>query len=445
MLKHPENRDMEKDNKRINYLFVSFIAGLTILLGSSLFSEIKDEFRLADEYALIEGKASYNKDLLYRRWASIHGGVYVPMTGATPPNPALSHIPDRDITSEYGVKLTLVNPAYMTRQVHEISGGQYGVKGHITSLNPIRSENRPDEWETRALHLFESGESEYSSVENIDGMKHLRFMRAMTVEQNCLKCHAAQGYKVGDIRGGISVSVPMDLYDKIAARHIKKLIAKYSLVYAVILLFVGLGFKRIKMEMILRHLQQAKTIESERLLSRSQEIAHLGSWSLDLTTNNLYWSDEVYRIFGCEPQEFAATYQALLEFTHPDDRAAVDEAYSRSVSEGSDNYEIEHRILRQDTGEIRHVHERCVHVRDDAGAIIQSMGMVQDITEHKRTEATLRQQAEALGASNAELEQFNHAMVGREMRMIELKQEINELCAQLGQPPRYANAREEEL
>lgn len=436
MLKHPKNRDMEKDNQRINYLFVSFIAGLTILFGSSLFYEIKDEFRSADEYALIEGKASFNKDLLYRRWASMHGGVYVPMTDATPPNPALSHIPDRDITTVKGLKLTLVNPAYMTRQVHEIAGGQYGVKGHITSLNPIRPENRPDEWEARALHLFESGESEYSSVENIDGMKHLRFMHAMTVEQNCLKCHGAQGYKVGDIRGGISVSVPMDRYDKIAALHIKKQIATYSFVYAVVLILAGLGFKRLKKEMILRHVQQTKTIESERLLSRSQEIAHIGSWSLDLTTENLYWSDEVYRIFGCKPQEFAATYQAFLEFTHPEDRAAVDEAYSRSVSEGSDNYEIEHRILRQGTGEIRHVHERCVHVRDDTGAIIQSIGMVQDITERKRAEEKMAEQLH-------ELQRWHNVMLDREGRVIELKREVNDLLAKAGESPRYANAREE--
>ena len=64
-------------------------------------------------------------------------------------------------------------------------------------------------------------------------------------------------------------------------------------------------------------------------------------------------------------------------------------------------------------------------------------GTVQDITARKRAEEALRQKAEALRASNAELEQFNRAMVGRELRMIELKQEINELCRRLGAPPRY--------
>jgi PAS domain S-box-containing protein len=142
--------------------------------------------------------------------------------------------------------------------------------------------------------------------------------------------------------------------------------------------------------------KQAETAlrESEDLLSRAQEISHSGSWIMDLTANRLTWSDETYRIFGCEPQEFAATYEAFLDFVHPDDRAAVDEAYSRSLREGSDGYEIEHRVLRRKSGEVRYVHERCVHERDDAGAIIQSTGIVQDITEHKQAEEALRKSEE---------------------------------------------------
>lgn len=141
---------------------------------------------------------------------------------------------------------------------------------------------------------------------------------------------------------------------------------------------------------------------SEQRLKRSQEIAHLGSWELDLQADRLTWSDEVYRIFGLQPQEFGATYQAFLERVHPDDRAAVDAAYGSSVREGRSMYEIEHRVLRQPGDEIRWVSERCFHIRDASGQIIRSTGMVLDITDRKRMEESLREaKATAEAASNA--------------------------------------------
>lgn len=146
--------------------------------------------------------------------------------------------------------------------------------------------------------------------------------------------------------------------------------------------------------------------ESEERLSRAQEIAHLGSWELDLVDNVLTWSDEVYRIFGLEPQQFAATYEAFLDAVHPDNRQAVDDAYSDSVREGKDGYEIEHRVVRKSTGEIRFVHEKCYNVRDESGQIIKSIGMIHDITERKKAEEQLEKTLKDLGRSNQELEQF---------------------------------------
>jgi PAS domain S-box-containing protein len=130
---------------------------------------------------------------------------------------------------------------------------------------------------------------------------------------------------------------------------------------------------------------------SEDRLNRAQEIAHIGGWELDLLNNRLSWSDEVYRIFGLQPQEFTATYEAFLEGVHPDDRPMVDAAYSSSVREGKDAYEIEHRIVRKSDGAVRFVHEKCEHIRDESGRIVRSLGMVHDITERKMAEESLRE------------------------------------------------------
>ena len=133
--------------------------------------------------------------------------------------------------------------------------------------------------------------------------------------------------------------------------------------------------------------------ESEARLKRTQEIAHLGTWELDLANDVLTWSDETYRIFGLRPQEFEATYEAFLERVHPGDRAAVDVAYMGSVRDGKAEYEIEHRVVRKATGEIRWVHEKCEHIRDKTGRVVRSRGMVLDITGRKRAEAEIRNAA----------------------------------------------------
>lgn len=129
--------------------------------------------------------------------------------------------------------------------------------------------------------------------------------------------------------------------------------------------------------------------ESENRLNRAQELAHLGSWEFDLTENNFIWSDEVYRIFDLQPHEFEATYDAFLRFVHPDDRAAVDTAYSESLRKGRDTYDIEHRVMRKN-GDIRFVHEKCEHIRDKSGKVVRSIGMIQDITERKQMETELQ-------------------------------------------------------
>jgi PAS domain S-box-containing protein len=163
-------------------------------------------------------------------------------------------------------------------------------------------------------------------------------------------------------------------------------------------------------EDITKHKQAEEALRaSEQRLARAQEIAHLGSWELDLVNDKLTWSDEVYRIFGLKPQVFKATYEAFLERVHPDDRAAVDSAYSGSVRDEKNSYEIEHRVTQKGTGEIRWVHEKCQHVRDDSGKIIRSLGMVHDITERKQAEDQLKKATEELKRSNAELEQFAYA------------------------------------
>ncbi len=134
--------------------------------------------------------------------------------------------------------------------------------------------------------------------------------------------------------------------------------------------------------------------ENEAILAQSQRIAKVGSWKLGLSSNRLVWSDETYRIFGMEPKTFPLNCEVFLDFVHPDDRKSVVTAYGESLRKGKDSYEIEHRIIKKNSKQIRHVYEKCTHNRDEKGNVIESIGTVQDITDRKKVESDLNKSYE---------------------------------------------------
>ena len=139
-----------------------------------------------------------------REWNALHGGVYVPVTDEIQPNPYLD-VPDRDIVTIDGVTLTKINPAYMTRLIAEIARQNNNVYFHITSLDPIRPGNIAEPWEREALLLFEKNDQEEYYELNTSSQVFY-YMAPLITQESCLQCHEKQGYQVGDIRGGISVS-----------------------------------------------------------------------------------------------------------------------------------------------------------------------------------------------------------------------------------------------
>jgi len=126
---------------------------------------------------------------------------------------------------------------------------------------------------------------------------------------------------------------------------------------------------------------------SKETLTKAQRIARMGNWVWDIVDNKLHWSDEIYRIFGLGPQEFDATFDAFMNFVHPDDkvvvRRAVNEAIYKSIP-----YNIEHRVVLSD-GTERIVHEQAEVTFDENGKPLKMLGTVQDITDLKKREEEL--------------------------------------------------------
>jgi PAS domain S-box-containing protein len=128
-------------------------------------------------------------------------------------------------------------------------------------------------------------------------------------------------------------------------------------------------------------------LKNEARLNEAQRIAKVGAWELDLLSNELTWSDEVFRIFDIDKKSFPPSYEVFLDFIHPEDREMVDKAYSDSLI-SKEPYEIEHRLVLSD-GKVKYVHEKCETFFDLNGKAIRSVGTVHDITERKLVEDEL--------------------------------------------------------
>ncbi|MBV5328323.1 MAG: PAS domain S-box protein [Chlorobium sp.] len=181
----------------------------------------------------------------------------------------------------------------------------------------------------------------------------------------------------------------------------------------------------------LKRTEQA-LLENREDFARAQEVGSIGSWRLDVRQNVLTWSDENHRIFGI-PKGTPLGYQDFLAIVHPEDRAYVDTQWQAGLR--GKPYDIVHRIVIN--GQIKWVREQAYLEYDKDGTLAGGFGITQDITKRKIAEELIKQQVEELLIINEDMEKFNNAAVGRELRMIELKKEINELCRQTGQPPRY--------
>ncbi len=144
---------------------------------------------------------------------------------------------------------------------------------------------------------------------------------------------------------------------------------------------------------IMRDMTDRKQIEEalrrrDRQLVEAERIGQMGSWELDLLTNRFEWSDEIFRILEIDPTRFGASYKTFLNLVHPDDRQAVDQAYTNSVRNPLP-YQITHRLLLAD-GRVKWLDERGETFYDDDGRALRSVGSVLDITARKQAELAVR-------------------------------------------------------
>lgn len=280
-----------------------------------------------------EAETRWLMDQSFRKWAASHGGFYVPVDKNTPPSPYLKKVKHRDIITTYGDTLTLINPARSLRMLNEFNSKEYGLTGHITSLKLLRPENRPDAWEHRALLSFEKGATMAEEVVNDSGKIVYRLMKPLIAQKSCLKCHAQQGYKVGDIRGGISISVPLDEYIAAERKTEKAKMIAYSLIWllgmiGIVIAWATLSKKNKLLASAQQHLKDSNNMLEQRVAERTvrlnqtnkmltREVAERKKTELILKINEERYKGVIMSTASCiavyEPVDGCSNFQ-FVEF-----------------------------------------------------------------------------------------------------------------------------------
>ncbi|GLH71623.1 hypothetical protein GETHLI_01250 [Geothrix limicola] len=189
------------DTQSLRAFIISVSLAVAVCISGAFLGIALKGRTLIREEMLHRARTDFRTLVHFRAWNASYGGVYVEKMPGVESNPYLEN---PDIESTSGKRYTKKNPALMTRELSERLKRFEGYGFHITSLQPLNPANQPDPEEARALRAFEQGTPERSWTETIEGRATTRYMAPLKVEASCLECHAKQGYKVGDIRGGIS-------------------------------------------------------------------------------------------------------------------------------------------------------------------------------------------------------------------------------------------------
>ncbi|MDD2776058.1 MAG: EAL domain-containing protein [Gallionella sp.] len=261
--------------------YALILAGWSLLVLGSLAWNSHQIEHTTLRTATATARASLTKDIAFRNWANSHGGVYVPPTPRIPPNPYLK-TPVRDVITTSGVALTLMNPAYVIRDVQQNFSDELGIKSHLTSLKLFNPNNAPDEWERKALLSFEHGEPEAMEIGLINEQPYLRLMLPLKVQEGCLKCHDKQGYKIGDNRGGIGASVPLKPFIAAGQLQRNELSWSHGLIWLIGLLGIVAVYRREQWTTAQRISSHAELIKLSQAVEQSPNAIIITNLAADI-------------------------------------------------------------------------------------------------------------------------------------------------------------------
>jgi chemotaxis family two-component system sensor kinase Cph1 len=371
----------------------------TVIIAASLAWNIHYRGLQTLARAGIIAQLFFDQNITLYSWLTHQGGVYVPLTPTTPSNPYLD-LPDKDAATGRGKSLTLLNPEYVMRQLYELLEKKSGVHGHFTSLRPLRPANKPDPWEEQALKTFEAGRKEAIVVQTMDGTEYVRLIKPLVIEAKCLECHAAQRYQKGDIRGGLSVAVPLAPLRALQRSSVVMMMQVHALFW--ILGLAGIFIFRAR---VLK--SERSRLQLEDLYRTLTESSHAGIYIV-LDGKFCFSNSKMAAYAGYSVAEMIGIDTSVI--VHPEDMAAVKQnALAMLKKQRHDPYEF--RIISKD-GDIRWVMETVTSIQYRGRRAL--LGNCMDVTSRKLTEESLQRTTQQLQETgNMLIQAEKAAMAGK--------------------------------
>jgi len=376
------NKKSEKVSKEIQRLkryTIFFNIVWAVLVSISLIWNIYSVFSNVKQLAKSNARSYLTTEETFRNWVSNHSSLYASLSENTPCNPLNS---DKGTTSPTIDTLTLLNPSNSDKQLKQTLIDSTQIFSHLSGFNALNPENKPDEWELNALKEFKKGNKEVYEFINVNNKNFLRLIQPLKIGQSCLNCHGSQGFKVNDIIGGISVSVPIQ---PLWAKNYNNFIRNISL--HISFLFVGViainSVKKRFAKRIIKSEKDAKTIfESEqkyRLLAnqKGQMV-----YAYDIESGKIEWEGDLIETLGFPVEEFKTfDIEIWKQMLHPDEQHFILNELNLALLNCND-FNLEYRFQRKNKTYC-YVEDSGTFLKDENGNPIKMFGLIRDVTDKK--------------------------------------------------------------
>lgn len=373
------------------HYFATLLTLWTLLISASVswnfFQNLQDTIAKAS----IEARTIFQHNIAYRKWSTMHGGIYTRITNKNKDNPHFMF----ELNNQQGLGFAVIDPFQMTKQAYEVLHKQtptLAAISHTVSLDYQQTYDpydEPDEWERANLLALQKGTIQEASItETINDAPYLRLLKPYVIDQGCITCHGPQEYKVGAVRGGMSVSVPLEPYYETAVSTRQTILLTHILIWCLGCLAIirfSSAFKQYR----------ATITENEEKFRIVSEFAYNFEYWVKADNELAFISPSCARLTGYSREEFMANPKLLLDIIHQDDIASYRNHLTDITDPEHDGTDF--RIIRKD-GEVRWFTHTCspIHIN---GEFLGRRGSSLDVTEHKKLEEQLMRakQLEYLG------------------------------------------------